>query len=159
MKSLLLLLSLFFVFDSSYCQLKQMPVSKINNQQEKALCCLDSANAISVSCPLNLDGFTVKFYSSYIDRNKGELQLIGRVCVSEGANGSGISDVEIFKAMKSDTKLVGRISVGETTDGNKFIANDGFFDITVKVENNESLFFYRTGYFVKEFTIFKLFQK
>lgn len=159
MKILLLVLSLFFLLDSSYCQLKQMPVSKINNQQEKGLRCLDSSNAISVSCPLNLDGFTVKFYSSYIDRNKGELQLIGRVCVSEGANASGISEVEIFKAVKSENKLVGRIPSGETTDGNKFIANDGFFDITVKVEDNESLFFYRAGYFVKEFTVFKLFQK
>jgi hypothetical protein len=136
-----------------------MPVSKINTQQEKALRCLDSAYVISIYCPLSLDGFTVKFYSSYIDRNKGELQLIGRVCVSEGETGSGISGVEIFKAMKSDNKLVGRISVGETTDGNKFITNDGFFDITVKVEKNESLFFYRTGYFVKEFTVFKLFEK
>ncbi len=120
MKILFLILGLFFLRNSSHCQLKQVSVSKINAQQDKALRCLDSINAISKSCPLNLDGFKIKFFTVYLDRNKGELQLIGRVCVSDQVNSPGISGVEIFKAKKSENKLMDRTSVGESTDGKEF---------------------------------------
>ena len=108
MKFLFSMLGLFFLTDSSYCQLKQIPVSKIINQQEKSLCCLDSTNAISKSCPLNLDGFRIKFYAAYLDKNKSELQLIGRACKSDEINSPGISELEIFKAKKVDNKIIGR---------------------------------------------------
>ncbi len=158
MKILLSFFSLFFLHDSCYCQLKQVAVSNIVYLEEKGLCCLDSTNIVSTFCPLNLDGFKIKFYAINLDKDKGKLQLIGRVCVSDEINSSGLLGIEIFKAKKVENKLTGRASVGETTDGKKFISNDGFFDIILKVESNESLFFYRTGYFLKEFSVFKLLQ-
>lgn len=158
MKMLLLIFSLVFLINSSYCQLKQISVSKITYQQEKNLRCIDSTDTISKFCSVDLDGFRVRFYAAYLDKSKGELQLIGRVCVSDKMNSSGISDIEIFKGRKIENKLIGRSSVGETTDGKSFINNDGFFDIKLKIEKNESLFFHSQRYFLKEFAISKLLQ-
>ena len=158
MKHILLIFIFFIFLNSSYCQLKKISVLKIANQQVKSIQCLDSTGIISKFCSLDLDGFSIIFYSAYLDKSKNELQLIGRVCSSDKMNSSGIAGVQIFKALKKDNKLTKRYSIGETTYDKNSINNDGFFDITLKVEKKNSLFFYNQKYFLKEFTISRLLQ-
>ncbi|HEX4875617.1 MAG TPA: hypothetical protein VFV31_03035 [Chitinophagaceae bacterium] len=158
MKYLFSLLCIFFLSERGFAQSKQIPVLKISSQEVKALRCLDSASRVSTTCPLGLDGFNVIFYASYMDKSKGELRLIGRVCVSGAMNSTGLSEVEIFKSTKEKNILTDRNLIGRTTYDKEFINNDGFFDIALTIKKNESLFFYSSGHFLKEFTVFKLLQ-
>lgn len=148
-----------FFSNPGYSQLREIPVSKVVGLQEKNLHCLnDSANTISKFCSLDLDGFSIRFFVAYLDKNKRKVQLIGRVCRSDAANSIGIPGVEIFKATKDEGKLSGRSSIAYTTNGNKYMYNDGFFDITLTIEKDEYLFFHGTGYFLGEFALYKLLQ-
>jgi hypothetical protein len=125
---------------------------------------MDSTDAIKSLCSLDLDGFTVKFFYARLDKKNGQLQLIGRVCLCGKGYSEGLPDVEIFKAVRSEDKLINRMHVSKVTEGNKDMANDvfsdkeGFFDITLKIGKNESLFFYNPYYFLREFEVYKLFQ-
>ncbi len=157
MKQVLSVISFFVFLDSSYCQLRLIPVTKILNLEEKALHCLnDSLNVISKSCSLGLDGFKINLYSVSLDKSNREMQIVGRVCIAKEANSPGLSDVQIFKATKEDHKLLNRSPIGETTKGTNLSNNDGFFDIKVSINKGECLFFNRTGYFLREFPLFKL---
>ncbi len=156
MKRFLLLCIVVFNSIAGYCQLKQIAISKVLSQQAKGLRCIDSSGIISEHCSLDLDGFSIRLYAAYFDNNIKEMRLIGRVCMSDIMSSAGISDIEIFKAQAKDKKIIDKTLIGRTSFDKQYINNDGFFDITLTVNKNESLFFYGTGYFLKEFTVFKL---
>jgi hypothetical protein len=158
MKILLSFLCIFFLNIPVYSQLKKMPISKVTNQQIKGSRCLDSLWNISNTCPLGQERFKVNFYITLIDKVKKTIRLIGRVQSTDNIESTGLSGVEIFKSIAVANKLTNRTRLGETTDGKKFINNDGFFDITLEVEKKESIFFYGYRYFLEEFAVSKLMQ-
>jgi len=159
MKTLLLLVSLNFCLIKVVGQLKLIPTSRVYQQSIHQTKCLDSNGMVSKFCPLEIYNFKINVYKAYLDRQKKELRLIGRVCLFDTLSCTGVSGVEIFKAVKKDNKLLGRIAIGETTEGKKSLSNNGFFDVTINFGKNESLFFYNPSFTLEEFTISKLLQK
>lgn len=158
MKKLLLLLCVGLFATTTYCQLKQISVSKVYTLHVKGMNCLDSVSGISTTCSLGQERLTVFFYSAYLDKTNSELQLIGRVCIAKQMNSSGVAGIDIFRAIKSGNKLINRQPVGKTTYDRESIYNDGFFDIRLKFNKKESLFFYGYRYFIEEFAIGKLLE-
>jgi hypothetical protein len=134
-----------------YSQFKEIRIAQIGKLQVMELRCLDSGRVISNNCSLVLDGIHVEFYKAFINQKEREVRLIGR-------SGS-ICGIDIFQAVKMENRLIDKKMVSETSCDKANINNDGFFDITMKVENNESLFFHETLYFLREFSVYKLFQK
>jgi len=151
---------LFFGFILSltpcFSQLKEIPISKVNQLRNTQLICLDSNNVTSKLCSLDLDGLKINFFNAHFDKTKKSLQLIGRICASESKNCHGISQIRIFTAKKVGNKLSDLTTVGETTEDKIFISNNGFFDIVITINKGESLFFYNSAYFLKEFAISKM---
>lgn len=158
MKIILLVLSLIFFSTLVVAQSKQIPVSKIANQRVNDMRCLDSSWSISRICPLGQIRCSVVFYFVFVDKGNKTIRLIGRVQVIENIESTGLTGIEIYKGITLGGKLSSRTFIGETTDGGEFISNDGFFDVTMKVEKNESIFFCRYRYYLEEFTVFKLLQ-
>lgn len=156
MKTKLILVSFLFSTYIAECQQKPFAISKIDNLKVKGLNCIDSANRISTQCSLGMDGFSVKFYYADFDNTKKVLRLIGRVCIGEGSNSIGVSNIVIFKGVKNKNEISKKEVLGGSTYDKKFISNDGFFDISYSIRSMESLFFQGTGYYLKEFVTFKI---
>lgn len=96
-----------------------------------------------------LHGIYVEFYKVYLNKQTKEIRIIGRC--------EAIGGIDIFKAIRTKNKIAHKNLIGETSYDEKYINNDGFFDITMKVDKNESLFFHETIYFLIEFNVYKLF--
>lgn len=144
-------------YGKSFGQFKEIPVSKIQSLSIiKAQCIRDSTVGLTTFCEMDLDGLYINVYSAFFDVKLNELRIIGRVCASPGRSSSGLPDVDIFKSKKKGSVLGKRIEVGESTYSKNFLGNNGFFDVTFKVEKGESLFFYLPGYFIGEYAVFKL---
>jgi hypothetical protein len=133
-----------------YSQFKEISVSKINKLQVMELRCLDSNGVINNLCPLDLDGIRVEYYKAFLNQKEREIRLIGRC----GAFGG----IDIFEAIKIENKLIEKKLISETSYDKGYINNDGFFDVTMKVDKNKSLFFHETCYFLREFSVYKLLQ-
>lgn len=135
--------------DSGYSQFKEISSSQINKLRVLELRCLDSNGIINNLCPLGLDGIHIEFYKVFLNQKEREIRLIGRC--------DAVAGIDIFKAIKGE-KLINKKLISETSYDKTYLNNDGFFDVTMKVEKNESLFFHETIYFLQEFSIYKLFQ-
>jgi hypothetical protein len=150
MKPLLVVVCSLGLVITGYGQLKEVPVSRIIKLKVNELKCLDSNSVVTNICSLGLDGISVEFYKVFLDEKESEIRIIGRC--------GAIAGIDIFKAVKKENKLYKITLLGETSYDKKYINNDGFFDIVMKVDKNESLFFHETRYFLVEYSVFKLFQ-
>ncbi len=150
MKSMLILVCWISAIKVGYSQFKEINVAKINDLQTKELRCLDSNSNINRLCPLDLDGIHIEFYKAFLNRKEGKIRLIGRC--------GAVGGIDIFEAINVENKLINKTLISETSNDKTYINNDGFFNVTIKVEKNKSLFFYETRYFIREFSIYKLFQ-
>ncbi len=119
---------------------------------------MDSTGKISKFCAVDLESFYVLIYKAFINPNTKELRLIGRVCGSEADNASGIPGITIMISSKTEGRITNLNVISESTYTENNINNDGFFDIGIKVAQNESLFFYNPSFFLKEYKISKLFR-
>lgn len=151
MKLILIIVYSLGLVITGYGQLKEVPVSRITGLKVNELRCLDSNAVVTNICSLGLDGISVQFYKVFLDEKEKEIRIIGRC--------GAIAGIDIFKAAKRGNKLNKITLLGETSYDKKYINNDGFFDIIMKVDKNESLFFHETRYFIVEYSAFKLFQK
>jgi len=128
----------------------------VNNQRVKGMRCLDSTWVVSTICPLGQQRLNIVLFYSFYDKIKKTIRLIGRVQTLASVNSTGLTGIEIYKAVLNESKLINRTKIGETTDGKDFIENDGFFDITTQIGLNESIFFYRKTYYLEEFRVWRL---
>ena len=149
-KLLSILICLIISINSGYGQFKEISVSQINKLEVRELKCLDSNGNINRLCSLGLDGIHIEFYKAFLNQKEREIRLIGRC--------GAIAAIDIFEAIKVENKLINKTLIAETSNDKLYINNDGFFDVTMKVDKNKSLFFYETLYFLKEFSVYKLFH-
>lgn len=156
MKSMLILFWFLFSTYIGECQLKPIVVSKVFNSEVKGLHCIDTMGRISSQCPMDLDGFSIKFYYAGFDKTKKMIRLIGRVCIGDGDTCLGVSNISIFKGIKKMNMVTNKEVIGGSTYDKEYMGNDGFFDIYYTTEPSESLYFQGAGYFVKEFAIFRI---
>lgn len=158
MKALILIFALNILHISGYNQVTEVPISKIDLLKVNELRCIDKWGDLSEVCSLGLDGFSVVFFNTYLDTLSKQIRLIGRVCTSAEINTGGLSDIEVFEAIKEKNTIQNRKLLGRTTYDKEYVYNDGFFDVILDISKMKSLFFYGKGYFVKEFKIGKLIE-
>ena len=144
MKNLFFMLGFGIGFKSSFAQLNQIPASKFYEQNVRQVVCIDSTGKVTKFCPLELYSFKIKIFKAYVDTQKKELRLIGRLFLSDTVNGPGIPGVEIFKAVKVNGKFMNRMFLGETTKEGKSSNDDGFFDVKFSVGAQTNLCFFTT---------------
>ena len=144
-----------------FCQLKEIRPAKVfahYNYFHQYL--YDSANRSKVTpyYPLEMYGFQIKINRAYFDEKSGEMQLIGQVYMGSDTTSSiGLPNVDIFKARKNQNDfLENRIDLGASSDNGDSWEKNGFFDIKFKIEKGESLFFFITYFFLREFKLGEL---
>jgi hypothetical protein len=153
---LLILVSMFFIQQVNG-QSKPLPVSAFYKTRVKELQCADSTGAISQSCPICILSLSIVIYRVSFDKSEKELHLTGRVCVlSDTTDCFGFAGVEIFKGVKGNNIVANKQVVGQTTGNSTHSDNDGFFDIRMKVNPKESLFFYDFQFRVEEYKVYEL---
>ena len=153
---IILLLLLHFV---GRTQFKPLPIGTMKRTEVDSLLCMDSTGVTSEFCSLGLDGFNVNLYKVFINLTSREARIIGRVCWSNKDDSQGVAGIEVFISPKNGNRLSNLKLLAETTDGGKFLYNNGFFDITTKVEKGDYLIFYGSRYFLREFKVWRLFNE
>jgi hypothetical protein len=146
---LLVLPSLCFAF-LSFSQFKPIPIANIKSLQHKSLFCFDSIGKKTMLCSLDLDGFEVEFYKASFNSKTSEVRLIGRLTPYHAYVGVYLSNNDSISL---------RMPISRTSYDKENLSNDGFFDISFKIEPNTILYFYELRYFARQFNISKLLKQ
>lgn len=160
MRVLLISLVLIICYLNASSQLKLISPNQVYNKKVNQHDCIDSNQNITKFCAVDLLNFEVVFYRTYINKKTNELRLIGKVCFADTGDCFGFPGISIFKSSIKENHLTNFDIITETTNatGSDEVSNSGFFDITLKVNSEESLFFYNPSFFLKEYKISQLFQ-
>ena len=147
---LLLLFVVLLIELLGYGQFKQFPTINIKNLQQKSFFCFDSTGRKITPCSVDLDGFDVDFYKAFLNNKTSEVRLIGRLVPSHAHVGIYLSNADSI-SLKSP--------ISRTSYDKENLNNDGFFDVTFKVDPNSRLYFYELPYFPKQFDISRLLKQ
>ena len=148
LKTLLVILSLTFS-QFGFSQSKPLSITRLKNLEVKTLICIDSAGAKTQICSLGLDGFHVEFYKAFFDARTEELRIIGRLNPSHASVGIFIGNNDSIPLKKP---------ISRTAYDKENLNNDGFFDVSFKIQENSVLYFYERPYFAKQYNISKLLE-
>ena len=150
---LIFLLSLWFLV--SYCQQsKKIPPEEIYNlRTSKFLLLIRDSSVEEYDGPLlEVEKLAIKISDVFFNSKTDEIRVIGRTCFGDTANNMGVPSVSIFKGVRKDGILSNLVLIGETTN-NHNLKDHGFFDVSIKFKENESLYFFMPQFHLEEFKL------
>lgn len=157
-------MKMFYVFalllfgSRALSQWKQLPISSIYKTEIKLFKCLDSSGRITESCLTVGAPLDVNFFQVFIDSNKKMVRLIGRTVFTrqspDGFPGIGIYFTEANDNLVRSSDLI--YDTDDYKDGEPM--KGGFFDMTISLKSQESLFFHNKATRLLQFEVHKLFK-
>ena len=155
MKTTFLIILLSLLHLAGYCQQNEkIPAEKVYNlHTSKFLLRLNDSLVREYDRPLiEVETIAIKIIDVYFNKKTDELRIMGRACFGDTANNAGIPYVSIYKGTRKDSTLSNFALLGESTNGQN-LKDHGFFDISVKLKEGESLYFVMPQFYLEEFKL------
>ncbi len=144
---------------SILCQSRRIPVSVLYQQQVGGVQIREDSIVKIYGTPLfEVSRFYIRVDKAFVNQDAKELRMIGKVCYYDKEKTCvGLPNVGIFKAQKSQDNLLKNITTVSTSSFVQDSMNkNGFFDIKLRINKGESLFFYMPHFYLEEFKLDKL---
>jgi hypothetical protein len=139
----------------SYCQIKNIPVTQIEQRRIKSYTVLSDSTIIEYdTAPIEVNNFEIIFTKALFHVSKNELELAGKVCFLKREPCSGLPNVELFKMKKSKRNFLETLELIDRTNTKK---NIGEFHVKFTLEDEEILIFYMSDFFIEQYKLRGLF--
>jgi hypothetical protein len=104
---------------------------------------------------IEVEKIAVKFTDVFYNNETKEIRLIGRTFYQDTLNPSGLPGVGIFKGVRNHNILSSFDLISESRNKKNY-DNDGLFDVILKLNEMESLYFYMPNFYCEEFRLYEL---
>lgn len=155
MKTILLIILFSLSYLVCYCQQnsKIRPKEIYNLYTSNFLLRINDSLVRVYDQPLvEVEKLAIKITDAFFNNKTGEIRIIGRTCFGNTANNMGVPYVSIFKGIRRDSILLNLVLIGESTNSHN-LKDHGFFDVSIKIKENESLYFFMPQFHLEEFKL------
>jgi hypothetical protein len=152
----ILLIVFCFCSNTIFCQFKEIDKKNIYSSKTKAFYTFEGALLVDGQGTAETDALHLFITKAKLNRQTCELILEGRVCEKVDTNNNcniGSSNTLIFSGTKKKGTVADTINIAKTSADRKDYKNEGFFKITVKLQETRFLYFYDSFYYVEEFSM------
>ena len=142
---------------NAFCQVREIPLKAVYKCRiDTNLLKEPDSNILEVvGHRIEIEKLYIQFKNVYFNTISKELSIKGRVYIRDSSN-IGMAKVSIYRGILKNWELHSIKEIGETSSDKEGFTNDGFFDLSFKLEKDETIFFSFPNFFVEAFEIGKL---